>query len=142
MAGDETEYIELKVVDQDNSEIHFRMQRTTKMEKLKRCYSEKVGVPVTSLTFLFYGRHINNDDTPMALEMVQADEIEVFGVQREKLSNVSAELLSSRSDREGLEKALEWTKNSLDKVTADVARVEEARSSLSKNKCWPHLLFT
>ena len=155
MAGDETEYIELKVFDQDNSATHFRMHRTTKMEKLKRSYSETVRVPVTSLTFLFDGQRINDDETPMSFEMVQADVIEVYQESprflehleeqhrllmqdkealKEKLSNVSAELLSSRSDREELEKALEWTKNSLDKVAADVTRVEEARSSLSKNK--------
>ena len=111
MAGDETEYIELKVFDQDNSATHFRMHRTTKMEKLKRSYSETVRVPVTSLTFLFDGQRINDDETPMSLEMVQADVIDVCRI-----------------------KPLEWTMNSLNKVAADVTRVEEARSSLSKNK--------
>ena len=81
------------------------------MEKLKRCYSEKVRLPVTSLTFLFNGERINDDETPMSLEMVQADVIDVCRI-----------------------KPLEWTMNSLNKVAADVTRVEEARSSLSKNK--------
>jgi hypothetical protein len=37
-----------------------------------------VGVPVTSLRFLFDGRRINDDETPKALEMEQDDVIEVF----------------------------------------------------------------
>ena len=34
-------------------------------------YFQKVGVPVTSLRFLFDGRRINDDETPKALEMEQ-----------------------------------------------------------------------
>merc|ERR550519_117850 len=69
MAGDDTEYIKLKVVRQDSNEIHFRVKQTTQMGKLKKSYSERVGVPVTSLRFLFDGRRINDDETPKALEM-------------------------------------------------------------------------
>ena len=86
MAGDDTEYIKLKVVGQDSNEIHFRVKQTTQMGKLKKSYSERVstlkdlclimlslqvGVPVTSLRFLFDGRRINDDETPKALEMEQ-----------------------------------------------------------------------
>ena len=39
--------------------------------------SERVGVPVTSLRFLFDGRRINDDESPSALEMEQDDVIEV-----------------------------------------------------------------
>jgi small ubiquitin-related modifier len=39
-----------------------------------------VGVPVTSLRFLFDGRRINDDETPKALEMEQDDVIEVYQV--------------------------------------------------------------
>ena len=51
--GDETEYIKLKVVGQDSNEIHFRVKQTTQMGKLKKSYSERVGVPVTSLRWVF-----------------------------------------------------------------------------------------
>ena len=44
MTGDETEYIKLKVVGQDSNEIHFRVKQTTQMGKLKKSYSERVGV--------------------------------------------------------------------------------------------------
>merc|ERR1712071_261802 len=67
-AGDAgSEYIKLKVVGQDSNEIHFRVKMTTQMGKLKKSYSERVGVPVTSLRFLFDGRRINDDETPKQL---------------------------------------------------------------------------
>ena len=88
----DAEYIKLKVVGkmplsllqswliissifpgQDSNEIHFRVKQTTQMGKLKKSYSERVGVPVTSLRFLFDGRRINDDETPKALEMEQDD---------------------------------------------------------------------
>ena len=95
----DTEYIKLKVVGkllfilssslvidfiitgQDSNEIHFRVKQTTQMGKLKKSYSERVGVPVTSLRFLFDGRRINDDETPKALEMEQDDVIEVYQVK-------------------------------------------------------------
>ena len=66
---------------QDSNEIHFRVKQTTQMGKLKKSYSERVGVPVTSLRFLFDGRRINDDETPKALEMEQDDVIEVYQEQ-------------------------------------------------------------
>ncbi len=39
----------LQVVGQDSNEIHFRVKMSTQMGKLKKSYSERVGVPVTSL---------------------------------------------------------------------------------------------
>ena len=100
----DTEYIKLKVVGkllfilssslvidfiitgQDSNEIHFRVKQTTQMGKLKKSYSERVGVPVTSLRFLFDGRRINDDETPKALEMEQDDVIEVYQVMNEMTS--------------------------------------------------------
>ena len=52
------------MVGQDSNEIHFRVKMTTQMGKLKKSYSERVGVPVSSLRFLFDGRRINDDETP------------------------------------------------------------------------------
>jgi len=79
--GGDSEYIKLKVVGQDANEIHFRVKMTTAMGKLKKSYSERVGVPVTSLRFLFDGRRINDTDTPKQLEMEDDDVIEVYQEQ-------------------------------------------------------------
>jgi len=76
-----SEYIKLKVVGQDSNEIHFRVKMTTQFGKLKKSYSERVGVQVGSLRFLFDGRRINDTDTPKLLEMENDDVIEVYQEQ-------------------------------------------------------------
>ena len=48
---------------QDSNEIHFRVEISTQMGKLKKSYSERVGVPVASSRFLFDGRRINDEET-------------------------------------------------------------------------------
>ncbi|KAJ8366998.1 hypothetical protein AAFF_G00334080 [Aldrovandia affinis] len=35
------EYIKLKVIGQDNSEIHFKVKMTTHLKKLKESYSQR-----------------------------------------------------------------------------------------------------
>ena len=35
--------------ESEGLEIHFRVKQTTQMGKLKRSYSERIGVPMTSL---------------------------------------------------------------------------------------------
>ncbi|XP_042162755.1 small ubiquitin-related modifier 1 isoform X3 [Oncorhynchus tshawytscha] len=42
-AGDQKdgEYIKLKVIGQDNSEIHFKVKMTTHLKKLKESYSQR-----------------------------------------------------------------------------------------------------
>uniref|UniRef100_A0A1B6F8I9 Small ubiquitin-related modifier n=1 Tax=Cuerna arida TaxID=1464854 RepID=A0A1B6F8I9_9HEMI len=79
--NEEGEYLKLKVVGNENNEIHFRVKKTTQLMKLKKSYSDKVGVPVSSLRFLFDGRRITDEDTPKSLEMEDEDVIEVFQEQ-------------------------------------------------------------
>merc|ERR1712129_653541 len=76
----ETEYINIKVLGKDENEIQFRVKQTTQMGKLKKAYSERVGVPLGSLWFLFDGRRINDDETPKELEMKQDDIIDALPV--------------------------------------------------------------
>ena len=61
--SEKTECIKLKVIGQDSNEIHFLVKMSTNMGKLKKSYAEKVGVPVSSLKFLFHGRRINDDES-------------------------------------------------------------------------------
>jgi len=78
----EREYLTLKVVrpsqEQESVEIHFRVKQTTQMGKLKRSYSERIGVPMSSLRFLYDGRRISDEATPGTLEMESGDYIEVY----------------------------------------------------------------
>jgi small ubiquitin-related modifier len=78
----EIQYISLKVVSQDCKKINFKVKLTIKMEKLKMAYSKHVGIPVSSLRFLFDGRCINDNDTPEQLQMEQNVAIEVFQEQK------------------------------------------------------------
>ena len=59
-----TEFIKLRVVGSDGSEIHFRVKKTTLLGKMKVTYSERVGVPFNYVTFFYEGRRINDDETP------------------------------------------------------------------------------
>ncbi|XP_065200278.1 small ubiquitin-related modifier-like [Planococcus citri] len=79
--GDSGGYIKLKVLGNDSNEIHFRVKMSTQMYKLKRSYSEKAGVQLPGLRFLFDGRRITDEDTPKSLEMEDGDVIEVYQEQ-------------------------------------------------------------
>ena len=52
------------------------------MSKIKKSYSERVGVPISSLRFLFDGKRINDTDTPKQLGMEEDDTIEVYQEQQ------------------------------------------------------------
>ncbi|XP_072343159.1 small ubiquitin-related modifier 1 isoform X2 [Scyliorhinus torazame] len=62
------EYIKLKVIGQDNSEIHFKVKMTTQLRKLKESYCQRQGVPPNSLRFLFEGQRITDHQTPKELQ--------------------------------------------------------------------------
>ncbi|XP_029596406.1 small ubiquitin-related modifier 1 [Salmo trutta] len=75
------EYIKLKVIGQDNSEIHFKVKMTTHLKKLKESYSQRQGVPMNTLRFLFEGQRISDNQTPKELGMEDEDVIEVYQEQ-------------------------------------------------------------
>jgi len=75
------EYIKLKVVGQDNTEVHFKVKYSTNMGKLKKSYAERQGVQQASLRFLFDGKRIQDDETPKQLDMEDGDVIEVYQEQ-------------------------------------------------------------
>eukprot|EP00048_Salpingoeca_helianthica_P015228 m.225703 g.225703 ORF g.225703 m.225703 type:complete len:104 (+) comp16764_c0_seq1:48-359(+) len=80
-AGATTEYINLKVTGQDNSEVHFKIKKTTTMRKLIEAYCSRQGVAANSVRFMFDGKAINPDDTPAKLEMEENDAIDVMQQQ-------------------------------------------------------------
>lgn len=78
--GDEIEskFIKVRVISHDTKDFHFRIKATISMSNMKKRYSERVGVPMTSLRFLFNGKRITDIETPKMLEMEDEDVIEVF----------------------------------------------------------------
>ncbi|XP_069020203.1 small ubiquitin-related modifier 1 isoform X1 [Embiotoca jacksoni] len=81
------EYIKLKVIGQDSSEIHFKVKMTTHLKKLKESYSQRQGVPASTLRFLFEGQRIADNQTPKELGMEDEDVIEVYQEQTGGLWN-------------------------------------------------------
>ncbi|KAM9485931.1 small ubiquitin-related modifier 1 [Salvelinus alpinus] len=81
------EYIKLKVIGQDNSEIHFKVKMTTHLKKLKESYSQRQGVHMSTLRFLFEGQRISDNHTPKELGMEDQDVIEVYQEQTGGLRN-------------------------------------------------------
>lgn len=71
------EYIQLRVVDQDQKEVLFRLKKTSPLKSLKRSFCERVGRPFYIMKFLFDGSLINDNHRPMDLDMEQDDMIEV-----------------------------------------------------------------
>lgn len=66
---------------QDNSEVHFKIKKTTQLKKLKQAYADRQGVALNSLRFLFDGQRIADDMSPKQLEMEEGDCIEVYQEQ-------------------------------------------------------------
>ncbi|KAF5910564.1 hypothetical protein HPG69_004651, partial [Diceros bicornis minor] len=74
----EGEYIKLKVIGQDSSEIHFKVKMTTHLKKLKESYCQRQGVPMNSLRFLFEGQRIADNHTPKEVSKISSLSQEKF----------------------------------------------------------------
>ena len=88
-----TQNVNIIIVDGDR-DTHFRVKRTTLMKKLRKSYSEIVGVPMTSVKFYYKGQRIQNDDTAHALEM---DEDAVIKVNKKQSSTHLRDLKRERT---------------------------------------------
>ena len=95
-----------------NIDNRYRVKTTTQLGKVKKCFSERNGVSLSSLRFLYHGKRIADDDTPDSLEMESGDEIEVFNEQggtkddmdidigRSKKLKLSPDLLDESREKE------------------------------------------
>jgi len=70
--------INIKVVSSTGEEVFFKIKRSTRLSKLQGAYASKVGKDVGSIRFLYDGTRINDDDTPLSLEMDDNDTIDVM----------------------------------------------------------------
>ena len=57
------EALNVKVVNQEGNEVHFRCKPSTKMEKLMQSYCQRQGLNMSSVRFLFDGDRINATQT-------------------------------------------------------------------------------
>jgi hypothetical protein len=74
-------HINIKVKDQQENEVFFKIKRTTPMEKLMNAYCQQKGMTFDSVRFMFDGVRVVKEDTPSSLEMDEGDMIEVFQQQ-------------------------------------------------------------
>ncbi|RIA89031.1 small ubiquitin-related modifier-like protein [Glomus cerebriforme] len=71
-------FISLRVVGNDHIEMTFRVKKTKPLQKLMEVFSERNGLTMRTLKFLYDGDRIKNDDTPESLEMEDGDAIDVM----------------------------------------------------------------
>ncbi|XP_003388063.1 PREDICTED: small ubiquitin-related modifier 3-like [Amphimedon queenslandica] len=75
------EHINLKVTGQDSSVVHFKIKKNTQFKKLMTAYCDRQGYQRNSIRFIFDGTQIQEDQTPIDLDMEDEDTIEVFQAQ-------------------------------------------------------------
>ncbi|OAF64618.1 Small ubiquitin-related modifier 1 [Intoshia linei] len=75
------EYINLKVCEQEGTEVLFKIKRTTPMRKLMKAFTEKTAMRYETSRFRFDGDPINETDTPNSLGLEDGDCIDAFAQQ-------------------------------------------------------------
>lgn len=68
--------ITLRVVGQDGSEILFRIKTKTPISRLMDAYCQRMAVSRNAIRFLFDGKRVNPEDTPVLLKMEDKDIID------------------------------------------------------------------
>lgn len=79
-------HINLKVSD-GQSEIFFKIKRTTPLKRLMEAFAKRQGKEMDSLRFLYDGVRIQADQTPAMLDMEDNDLIEAH---REQIGGFAA----------------------------------------------------
>jgi len=77
----DAKHINLKVRGQDGTTVHFKIKKNTSLKKLMNAYCERANVRRSDVRFRLNGGPVQDDDTPLRLEMEEDDVIEVFGEQ-------------------------------------------------------------
>ena len=64
---------------EDSVVVCFKLKKTTQMGKLKKIYSEKVGIPVSALRFILDGSTTLKDETTSnSLQLKENTMLEVY----------------------------------------------------------------
>jgi len=69
--------INLKVLHQDGSILHFQIKKNTALRELKDTYAARANLPTGAIGFFYKGQPVLERHTPMDLEMKEGDTIEV-----------------------------------------------------------------
>lgn len=71
-----SETISINVVDQNGSQVIFKIKETTPLGKLTSTYCERFRIDPKSIRFLYEGQRIDEKSTPKSLGMTQGDTID------------------------------------------------------------------
>ena len=70
------DHISIQVVGQNGDQIFFKINRTTKLQKLLDAYCERSGSAKSSIRFLFDGERVDGDSTAETMGMEDNDIID------------------------------------------------------------------
>jgi|SRR6185503_3269681 len=70
------EFINLRVMSQDGSEVFFKLKKTTPFSKLMQSYCERQGLNPSNCRFLFDGARLRGEQTAKELQMEENDIID------------------------------------------------------------------
>ena len=74
-------YIKIKVVNQNANQVMFRVKKSIQMKKLMRSFAQRTNVNLKELRFFYDGVRIKERDTPESLRMANNDMIDLFSKQ-------------------------------------------------------------
>ncbi|KAK8793298.1 hypothetical protein WA158_004657 [Blastocystis sp. Blastoise] len=66
----------INVRDGEGSNTSFKVRKNTKMRKIFKAYSQKLGKDITNIRFMFDGNPVGDDETPLSLGMEEDDQID------------------------------------------------------------------
>mmetsp|Transcript_18227 Transcript_18227/g.32036 ORF Transcript_18227/g.32036 Transcript_18227/m.32036 type:complete len:90 (-) Transcript_18227:213-482(-) len=75
--GDGPQHIQLKVKDQQGSEVQFKIKKSTPLRKLMDAYCSRLGLQASQVRFMVDGERIAADDTAEKLGLEDEDLIDV-----------------------------------------------------------------
>jgi len=64
------------VVDQEGSEVYFKIKRSTPLRKLMEAYCQRQAKSLDSIRFLYDGQRVQADSTPEQMDMEDNDIID------------------------------------------------------------------
>ncbi|KAI9634428.1 ubiquitin-related domain-containing protein [Dioszegia hungarica] len=76
--AEDSNALNIKIVSTDGNEVFFKIKKTTKLNKLKAAYAERVGADAQTIRLLFDGNRILDDQTAADLDIEDGDAIEVL----------------------------------------------------------------
>merc|ERR1711998_347276 len=90
MGDDAAAHIQLKVKDQQGSEVQFKIKKSTPLRKLMDAYCSRLGLTASQVRFMVDGERISADDTAEKLGLEDEDLIDVAMEQTGGMADAAA----------------------------------------------------